>query len=262
MSDRTSQQLFERAGALFPGGVNSPVRAFRAVGGKPVFIASARGAEMFGADGTAYVDYVGSWGPLIAGHAHPAVVQAVREAAARGSSFGAPTEARSALGRGGSSGVPVDADDAHDLERDRGGHGRLARRARVHRPRPDREVRGLLSRRRGLPAGQGRQRSGHVRRAGQRGRAERDRGHDAGLALQRPGGGACAARGARCRDRRADRRTGRWQHGLRAARAGLLAGPTRVDTRPRRVARVRRSDDRLSRRASAAPKRSTACVRT
>src|SRR3954447_6644707 len=98
MSDPISQRLFERASQLFPGGVNSPVRAFRAVGGAPVFIASARGAEMISADGRAYVDYVGSWGALIAGHAHPAVVHAVQEAAGRGSSFGAPTEAEVRLG--------------------------------------------------------------------------------------------------------------------------------------------------------------------
>src|SRR6185295_13316154 len=98
MSDPISERLFERAGQLFPEGVNSPVRAFRAVGGGPVFIAGARGAEMFGADGRAYVDYVGSWGALIAGHAHPDVVRAVQEAAARGSSFGAPTEGEVRLG--------------------------------------------------------------------------------------------------------------------------------------------------------------------
>jgi glutamate-1-semialdehyde 2,1-aminomutase len=98
MSDRLSQQLFQRSSPLFPGGVNSPVRAFRAVGGDPVFVARALGAELFGADGTSYVDYIGSWGALIAGHAHPDVVSAVCEAAARGSSFGAPTEAEARLG--------------------------------------------------------------------------------------------------------------------------------------------------------------------
>jgi glutamate-1-semialdehyde 2,1-aminomutase len=92
MSDRISQALFERARAVIPGGVNSPVRAFRAVGGNPVFIARAEGARVFGADGTAYVDYVGSWGPALLGHAHPDVVRAVQEAAATGLSFGAPTE--------------------------------------------------------------------------------------------------------------------------------------------------------------------------
>jgi len=91
-STSTSQALFERASAVLPGGVNSPVRAFRAVGGSPVFIARASGARLHSADGVEYIDYVGSWGPAILGHAHPAVVEAVREAAAGGLSFGAPTE--------------------------------------------------------------------------------------------------------------------------------------------------------------------------
>ncbi len=91
MSDSISQSLFERARAVIPGGVNSPVRAFRAVGGNPVFIARAQGATVFGEDGTAYVDYVGSWGPALLGHAHPDVIAAVKNAAEGGLSFGAPT---------------------------------------------------------------------------------------------------------------------------------------------------------------------------
>ncbi len=92
MSDPVSRSLFERATRVIPGGVNSPVRAFRAVGGSPVFISRAEGAYLYGADGRQYVDYVGSWGPMILGHAHPAIVEAVRDAAGRGTSFGAPTE--------------------------------------------------------------------------------------------------------------------------------------------------------------------------
>jgi glutamate-1-semialdehyde 2,1-aminomutase len=87
-----NQQLFERAQKYIPGGVNSPVRAFRSVGGTPPFIVSGKGARVTDADGKAYLDYVGSWGPLILGHAHPEVVAAVREVAAKGLSFGAPTE--------------------------------------------------------------------------------------------------------------------------------------------------------------------------
>jgi glutamate-1-semialdehyde 2,1-aminomutase len=83
----------ERARQLFPGGVNSPVRAFRAVGGDPVVLASGSGARVTDVDGHAYVDLLGSWGPLILGHAHPEVVRAIAAAAARGTSFGAPTEA-------------------------------------------------------------------------------------------------------------------------------------------------------------------------
>jgi len=86
-----SQQLFQRGQSVTPGGVNSPVRAFRAVGGTPRFMATATGAYLTDADGREYVDLVGSWGPMILGHAHPAVVQAVRQAAGRGLSFGTPT---------------------------------------------------------------------------------------------------------------------------------------------------------------------------
>jgi len=92
MSDPQSKALFERARAVIPGGVNSPVRAFRAVGGEPIFIAQAKGAHVYGEDGAEYVDYIGSWGPAILGHAHPDVVRAVQLAAERGLSFGAPTE--------------------------------------------------------------------------------------------------------------------------------------------------------------------------
>ncbi len=88
-----NQQLFDRARLTTPGGVNSPVRAFRSVGGTPRFIARAEGPYFWDADGKRYIDYIGSWGPMIAGHAHPDVVRAVQEAAARGLSFGAPTEA-------------------------------------------------------------------------------------------------------------------------------------------------------------------------
>src|SRR5258705_11564704 len=91
MADPISTSLFERAEKVIPGGVNSPVRAFRAVGGGPIFIARAAGAAVYGADGRAYVDYVGSWGPAILGHAHPDVVKAVQRGAEHGLSFGAPT---------------------------------------------------------------------------------------------------------------------------------------------------------------------------
>lgn len=92
MTGPRSTELLKRAERLLPGGVNSPVRAYRAVGGHPPFIASASGARLTDADGTEYVDYVGSWGPAILGHAHPKVVAAVKAAAERGLSFGAPTE--------------------------------------------------------------------------------------------------------------------------------------------------------------------------
>ncbi len=88
-----SEELFARAQKLIPGGVNSPARAFKAVGGTPLFIAKAAGCRLWDADGRDYVDYVGSWGPMILGHAFPPVVEAVAQAAARGTSYGAPCEA-------------------------------------------------------------------------------------------------------------------------------------------------------------------------
>jgi glutamate-1-semialdehyde 2,1-aminomutase len=88
-----SAELFARAQNLLPGGVDSPVRAFRAVGGTPRFVARGKGSAIWDVDGNRYIDYLGSWGPLIAGHAHPGVVVAIQDAATRGTSYGAPIEA-------------------------------------------------------------------------------------------------------------------------------------------------------------------------
>jgi glutamate-1-semialdehyde 2,1-aminomutase len=88
-----NRELFERAQRVIPAGVNSPVRAFRAVGGTPPFLERAHGAHLWDAEGRRYIDYLGSWGPMVAGHTHPAVVEAVQAAASRALSFGAPTEA-------------------------------------------------------------------------------------------------------------------------------------------------------------------------
>ncbi len=96
---RTSESLFEEAQRYIPGGVNSPVRAFRAVGGAPRFITRASGSKIYDVDGREYIDYVASWGPMILGHAHPQVVQAVQQAAERGTSYGAPTEGEVTLAR-------------------------------------------------------------------------------------------------------------------------------------------------------------------
>ncbi|MDD4457050.1 MAG: glutamate-1-semialdehyde 2,1-aminomutase [Syntrophotalea acetylenica] len=86
-----SLELFQRANRVIPGGVNSPVRAFKAVGRHPLFIDRAEGSTLIDADGNRYIDYVGSWGPMIAGHSHPKIVEAIRKAAGRGTSYGAPT---------------------------------------------------------------------------------------------------------------------------------------------------------------------------
>ncbi|NKY08299.1 glutamate-1-semialdehyde 2,1-aminomutase, partial [Cellulomonas hominis] len=102
-----SEELFDRARGVIPGGVSSPVRAYGSVGGTPRFLASARGAYVTDVDGREYVDLVGSWGPAILGHAHPEVVEAVREAAGRGLSFGAPTLAEVELAGAVRARVPV-----------------------------------------------------------------------------------------------------------------------------------------------------------
>ncbi|RME40804.1 MAG: glutamate-1-semialdehyde-2,1-aminomutase [Deltaproteobacteria bacterium] len=92
MNQKTSSALFARARQVIPGGVNSPVRAFKSVGRDPLFISRASGSRIYDADGNGYIDYVGSWGPMILGHCHPKVVEAIQQAAADGASFGAPTE--------------------------------------------------------------------------------------------------------------------------------------------------------------------------
>ncbi|MEO7731303.1 MAG: aminotransferase class III-fold pyridoxal phosphate-dependent enzyme, partial [Kofleriaceae bacterium] len=92
MPIQRSQSIFERARAVIPGGVNSPVRACRSVGADPVFIASGKGARVTDADGNEYLDLIGSWGPMILGHCHPEIVTAITEALALGATFGAPTE--------------------------------------------------------------------------------------------------------------------------------------------------------------------------
>ena len=93
------QDLFEQAQQYIPGGVNSPVRAFKAVGGDPIFINRATGAYLYDTDNNKYIDYVGSWGPMILGHAHPTVIKAVQEAAMDGLSFGAPTTLETAMAK-------------------------------------------------------------------------------------------------------------------------------------------------------------------
>lgn len=94
-----SKQLFDQAKQYIPGGVNSPVRAFKSVGGDPVFFARAKGAYLYDSEGKAYIDYVGSWGPMVLGHAHPVVIEKVQAAAANGLSFGAPTEIETLLAK-------------------------------------------------------------------------------------------------------------------------------------------------------------------
>ena len=106
MNTTRSAELFPRAQRLLPGGVSSPVRAFQAVGGNPLFIQRGAGSRIWDVDGNSYIDYVGSWGPLIAGHAHPTVVSAIQHAATRGTSYGAATEVEVELAELISSAMP------------------------------------------------------------------------------------------------------------------------------------------------------------
>lgn len=91
LTHKKSNELFNKAKRIIPGGVNSPVRAFKAVGGSPLFIESAKGSKIYDVDGNEYIDYVLSWGPMIIGHSHPTVIKAIQKAAEKGTSFGAPT---------------------------------------------------------------------------------------------------------------------------------------------------------------------------
>src|ERR1700756_1952571 len=106
LKDTRSAEAYQRALELLPGGVNSPVRAMRSIGRDPLFIARGEGAELVDVDANRYVDYVCSWGPLIHGHAHPHVLAAIADAAANGTSFGAPTEAEVELAAEVASRVP------------------------------------------------------------------------------------------------------------------------------------------------------------
>ncbi|MFQ6033750.1 MAG: glutamate-1-semialdehyde 2,1-aminomutase, partial [Candidatus Bipolaricaulia bacterium] len=112
MENKRSRELFAQARGYMPGGVSSPVRAFAAVGGEPLFIARGRGAKVYDVDGNEYIDYVCSWGPLILGHAHPRVVEVLKTTAERGTSYGAPTELETEL-----AGLIVEAMDSIELIR-------------------------------------------------------------------------------------------------------------------------------------------------
>src|SRR5262245_57428519 len=169
-----SEQLFAAASRILPGGVDSPVRAFKSVGATPLFVSRARGAILEDVDGHKYIDYVMSWGPLIHGHAPKGLLKALAAAAARGTSFGAPTEletrdwARPACGA-------ADAVDGAGAVRQFGHRGRDERdprRARGDAERSDRQVRRVLSRpRRQLsgPGGVGRHDARRADESGRRG---------------------------------------------------------------------------------------------
>ena len=181
----TSAAAFERAQAVIPGGVNSPVRAFGNVGGTPRFLASAHGAYVTDVDGNEYVDLVGSWGPALLGHAHPEVVDAVREAAGRGLSFGAPDGHRGRARRRDPVPRAPGREGPPGVDRHRGDDDRAAPRTRVHRPRPGHQVRRQLPRARRRAAGLRRLRRRHPRPARLRRRLRRGRRRDDRPAVQR-----------------------------------------------------------------------------
>ena len=143
--DRRLSDLFARAQKILVGGVNSPVRAFRAVGGTPLIIDRAAGSRLWDADGREYIDYVCSWGALILGHAHPDVVAAVADQAARGTSYGMTSPLEIELGERIANAVP-------SIERIRfvssGTEATMSAvraRSRLHQARPDSQIRGRLS---------------------------------------------------------------------------------------------------------------------
>ncbi len=135
MSDVTNAEAFERASRSIPGGVNSPVRAFRSVGGTPYFVARAEGPYVWDVEGTRYIDLVQSYGAIILGHAHPAVVKAVRDAAGDGTSYGAPTMRETLLAEAIRDRVPsVRAGPLRELGH-RSHHDRHPGGPWIHRPR-------------------------------------------------------------------------------------------------------------------------------
>ena len=106
MQYQRSSSLFSEAQKVIPGGVNSPVRAFKAVGGTPVFLTHAKGAYLFDEDNNRYIDFIASWGPMILGHAHPQVVEAIKERADKGTSYGIPTALETQIAQQALSMVP------------------------------------------------------------------------------------------------------------------------------------------------------------
>ena len=188
----------------------------RAIGRDPVFIERGHGAEIVDVDGNHYVDYVCSWGPLIHGHAHPAVVAAVVAAAERGTTFGAPTAGRGRPGRRDRPADAVGRDGAHDLVGDRGDDERDPPGPRRDRAREDPEVRRRLPRPRRRPARPGRLGPGHRGDPGQPRRPGGRHRRDGGRALERRRGRAARHRGARAR--RHPGRAVRGQHGPRRRR--------------------------------------------
>jgi glutamate-1-semialdehyde 2,1-aminomutase len=147
-----SEALFAEAQKYIPGGVNSPVRSFKSVGGTPPFIARGQGARVWDVDGNEYIDYLGSWGPLVLGHSHPAVVEVLKKTAEGGTSFGAPVEQEVELAKIICGALP----SVESVRLVSSGTEACMSAIRLHRARQNHQVRRLLSRPRRWPLGQSR----------------------------------------------------------------------------------------------------------
>jgi glutamate-1-semialdehyde 2,1-aminomutase len=239
-----SARLFGRASTVIPGGVNSPVRAFRAVGGTPRFMVRASGPYLWDADGTRYVDVVSSWGPMILGHAHPAVVDAVRMAASQGLSFGTPTTGEIELAeeivrrvepveqvRLVNSGTEATM-SAIRLARGATGRSAVVKFAGHYHGHVD----ALL-----VAAGSGIATFGLPSSPGVTGAQALDT-----IVLPYNDIDARGVRRSGCADRLRHRRGGRRQHGCGTTRPRFQRRTPRAVPRPRRAAGTRRGDDRIS----------------
>lgn len=164
--DLLSKVAFDEAKRVIPGGVNSPVRAFASVGLSPVFAAGGKGSRVYDIDGNEFIDYIGSWGPLILGHAHPRVVDAIREAAERGTSFGLATEAGNPDGRVDLRSRSIRRHGTHGEFRYGSRHERVAFGKRIYETAKNIEVSMRLSRPFRRDADQIRVRRGHIGLAG------------------------------------------------------------------------------------------------
>ena len=223
-----SKEAYSCAKVLMPGGVSSPVCAFKAVGGTPLFVKHAQGCEITDLDGNVYIDYVGSYGPMIVGHANERVVTALCKAIGRGTSYGAPTEFETDL-----AGTIVSALPSMEMVRfvnsgTEATMSAIAPGARSDEARPDRQMHRLLSRPRRWPARAGRKRRADARHAEQPRRARDDDAQHGFGRVQRPGGRKKSLRTISREDRSVSGRAGRGQHGCRSSGTGISARTART----------------------------------